>query len=94
LKNAGTPIIGVGAAAKGNTFLNFYGLDANIIDYVTDSSRYKQGKYTPGTRIPIRGDEVLGEYGEVAALILSWNISETLKRILLGINPNIRFLVP
>jgi len=94
LKNAGTAIIGVGAAAKGNTLLNFYRLDASIIDYVTDSSKLKQGKYTPGTRIPICGDDVFAEYDEVAALILSWNISETLKRTLLGINPNIRFLVP
>lgn len=94
LKNAGVPVVAVGAAAKGNTMLNFYRLDHSVVDYVTDISPYKQGKMTPGTRIPIRGDEVLGEYSRVAALILSWNIADTLKKALLAINPEIEFLHP
>jgi len=94
MKCAGIPIIGVGAAAKGNTFLNFYNLDSTVIDCVTDSSKYKQGKFTPGTRIPIRGDDVFKAYDQVAALILSWNLTGTLKENLLGLNPRIQFLVP
>jgi SAM-dependent methyltransferase len=94
LKNAGVPVVAVGAAAKGNTMLNFYRLDHSVVDYVTDISPFKQGKMTPGTRIPITGDEVLGEYTRVAALILSWNIADTLKKTLLGINPDIEFLHP
>jgi len=86
------PIIGVGAAAKANTFLNFYNLDSSVLDYVTDSSEHKQGKYTPLTRIPIVGDEVFAQYPKAYALILSWNISNDLKDILLNINPNIKFL--
>lgn len=88
------PIIAVGAAAKGNTFLNFYNLDNSIIDYVTDSSLHKQGKYTPATRIPIVGDEIFGKYDKVYALILSWNIANQLKEILYPINPNIDFIAP
>lgn len=89
---SGTPIIAVGAAAKGNTFLNFYRLDHSIIDFVTDASPHKQGKLTPLSRIPIRGDEVFKEYGPVCALILSWNIGVHLKEILLKINPKITFI--
>jgi SAM-dependent methyltransferase len=92
IKSVGKPIIAVGAAAKGNTFLNFYNLDNTLIDYVTDSSPHKQGKYTPLTRIPICGDEIFADYDEVYALILSWNISNKLKVILLDINFKIKFL--
>lgn len=85
-------IIGVGAAAKANTFLNYYNIDSTVLNYVTDSSTHKQGKYTPLTRIPIVGDEVFRDYEKVYALILSWNISDNLKEILLKINPNIKFI--
>jgi 2-polyprenyl-3-methyl-5-hydroxy-6-metoxy-1,4-benzoquinol methylase len=94
LKEKGLPIIAVGAAAKGNTFLNFYNLNNTIINYVTDSSQHKQGKYTPSTRIPIKGDEIFSKYKEVYALILSWNIANIIKEKLFKINPNIKFLVP
>jgi len=92
LKSKGASIIAVGAAAKGNTFLNFYNLDNSLVDYVTDSSPFKQGKCTPLTRIPICGDEVFSQYENVYALILSWNISTKLQKILLNLNPNIQFL--
>ncbi len=91
-KNKGFPIIGVGAAAKGNTFLNFYSLDNKVIDYVTDASEHKKGKYTPATRIPIVGDDIFSRYNDVYALILSWNISHILKEKLHEINPNIKFI--
>jgi len=93
LKTQGLSIVAVGAAAKGNTFLNFYGLDKTVIDFVTDSSEHKQGKYTPLTRIPIVGDEIFREYKQgVYALVLSWNISDILKENLLNINNKIKFL--
>lgn len=94
LKTQGFPIIGIGAPAKGNTLLNFYNLDSSILDYVTDSSEHKQGKYTPLTRIPIVGDEILKEYGVVYALVLSWNLPQTLQRNLKKMNDKIRFLNP
>lgn len=92
IKGNGISIVAVGAAAKGNTLLNFYGLNNTTIDYVTDASPHKQNKFTPLSRIPIRGDEVFSHYKEVYALILSWNISNQLKDILYKINPNIKFI--
>ena len=94
IKSSNSSIIGVGAAAKGNTFLNFYNLDNSVIDFITDISDHKQNKYTPLSRIPIVGDKVFAKYDEVYALILSWNISDILKGKLLEINPNIKYLVP
>ncbi len=94
LKQSGKSIIAVGAAAKGNTFLNFYRLDKTLIDYVTDSSPHKIGKYTPATRIPILGDQVFGNYSEVYALLLSWNLKDQLLPILSKINQNIIFISP
>lgn len=87
------PIVAVGAAAKGNTFLNFYNLNNTNIDYVTDISEHKKGKYTPLTRIPIQDDKtVFEQYDEVYVIILSWNISNMLKKKLKEINKNIKFL--
>jgi len=85
-------VIGVGAAAKANTWLNYYGLNKTVIKCITDASEFKQGKYTPLTRIPIRSDNEFAEYKQPYALILSWNIAEPLKQALLKINSNIRFI--
>jgi SAM-dependent methyltransferase len=92
LKSSGATIIGVGAAAKANTFLNYYNIDNSLLEYITDSSEHKQNKYTPLTRIPIVDDEIFANYNEVYALILSWNISDSLKTILKNINPKIKFI--
>lgn len=93
IKQLNKPIVAVGAAAKGNTLLNFYGLNNGLIDFVTDNSEYKVGKFTPLTRIPIQTDEfVFSRYDEVYALILSWNISSILKQKLKSINSKIIFL--
>jgi len=94
LKNHGDAIVCVGAAAKGNTFLNYYNLDGSIIDCVTDASPGKIGKSTPRTRIPIVPDEDLARYERVHAIITSWNLSGPLQAILLKINPRIQFLNP
>lgn len=85
-------IIGVGAAAKANTWLTWHGLNHSALHCVTDSSPHKQGKYTPLSRIPIHGDEEFAKHAEPIALILSWNISNGLKQALININPNIRFI--
>ncbi len=92
LNNPDIPIVGIGAAAKANTFLTYYNLNNTVINYITDSSEYKQGKYTPLTRIPIVSDEIFKNYKKVYGLILSWNISDKLKEVLLKINPNIEFI--
>lgn len=86
------PVIGVGAAAKANTLMNFYRFDSSILHCVTDASPMKQGKYTPLTRIPILGDDEFAKHDRCYALILSWNISEGLRKTLLSINPNVKFI--
>src|ERR1019366_6548563 len=53
LRRAGKHIVAYGAAAKGNTLLNYCGIRTDFIDYVVDRSPAKQGKLLPGTRIPI-----------------------------------------
>ena len=92
VKEPDAVIIGVGAAAKANTWLNWHGLTGMHLKCITDSSEFKQGKYTPLSRIPIFGDEVFADSKNPYALILSWNISEPLKEALKKINPNVRFL--
>lgn len=82
------PFICIGAAAKGNTFLNFYGLNNKIINYVTDSSENKIGKYTPLTRIPIASDEIIKDFKKPNIIFTAWNVSENLKKIIHKINPN------
>ena len=89
LKNSGVNIVAIGAAAKGNTFLNYHKLDNSIINYVTDSSSLKKGKFTPLSRIPIVDDKILSKLQNVHVLILSWNISENLIKKLKTINKHI-----
>jgi SAM-dependent methyltransferase len=85
-------VIGVGAAAKANTWLRWHGLDNTVIRYITDASSHKQGKYTPLTRIPIVGDEIFAQYPRPYALVLSWNIGPGLQNTILNINPQTRFI--
>lgn len=85
-------IIGVGAAAKANTWLTWHKLDGTMLDCITDASPHKQGKYTPLSRIPIRDDNEFARHPAPYALVLSWNIGEPLRQALLSINPNTRFI--
>ena len=86
-------VIGVGAAAKANTFLNFIGIDSSLMDFVTDNSKYKIAKYTPLSRIPIKHDNALKKAGKkVCVVILSWNLEKILKLKLPKLNRNIKFL--
>lgn len=64
-----------GAAAKGNTLLNFCGIGTDLIDYVVDRSPYKQGHLLPGSRLPIHSPEMLAKTRPDYVLILPWNIS-------------------
>lgn len=94
MKSAGEAVVCVGAAAKGNTFLNFYNLDHTVVDYVTDSSPSKIGKFTPNTRIPIQNDDVLRKYDAVNVILLSWNLAPVLEKKLRELNARINLLNP
>jgi SAM-dependent methyltransferase len=85
-------IIGVGAAAKANTWLTWHKLDKTVLTCITDASQFKQGKYTPLSRIPICSDDEFAKHEKPYALVLSWNIGEPLRQALLSINPNTRFI--
>lgn len=92
-KKAGGKIIGIGAATKGNTLLNYCGIDTTYLDFITDASTLKIGKCTPGSHIPIRPDDAISS--EVThALILPWNIADFLKSKLSPKYPHIAFITP
>ncbi len=85
-------IIGIGAGAKANTFLTYYGLNNNIIKFITDASKFKKNKYTPLTRIPIKDDKEIKKLNKIVCLILSWNISNLVINKIKKINKNIKIL--
>lgn len=90
---SGGKVIGIGAATKGNTLLNYCGIDASLLDFITDASPLKVGKYTPGSHIPILPDEAI-THEVTHALILPWNIAEFLKGKLSPKYPHIAFITP
>ena len=65
-----------GASAKSSTLLNYYGIDQGLLDYVVDRSTFKQGKFTPGTHLPIYAPERLLETQPDYVLLLTWNFLE------------------
>ena len=85
-KRGGKKIAAFGAAAKGNTFLNYCGLNSNDIDFVADSAESKQGKFTPGSHIPIVHPSEIRNRKPDIIIILPWNIEcelrDQLKRLI------------
>lgn len=77
-KRQGKKIAGYGASAKGNTLLQYCGIDSKIIDYITDNAPTKQGKYTPGTHIPIVAPAKLKEKTPDCILLLAWNFASSI----------------
>ena len=73
-KRAGKKVAGYGAAAKGCTLLNFAGIKPDLLTYVCDAAPSKQGKYLPGTHVPILHPDVMRERKPDIVLILPWNI--------------------
>lgn len=73
-KNSNASIIGYGAAAKGNTLLNYCGIKTDFLDYVVDKSPHKQNHVMPGTHIPIFDIDMIKKTKPDYILILPWNI--------------------
>ena len=71
---SGKTVAGYGAAAKGNTLLNFAGVGPDLIQFVVDRNPAKQGKFLPGSRIPILGEGALVEARPDYIVILPWNL--------------------
>jgi SAM-dependent methyltransferase len=75
-KEEGRSVAAYGAPAKGNTLLNYCGIRTDFLDYTVDRSPHKQGRYLPGTRIPIHAPDRLRETRPDYVLILPWNLKE------------------
>lgn len=73
-KRQGKSVAGYGAPGKGNTLLNYCGIRTDFLDYVVDRSPYKQGKFLPGTHIPIFHPDKIRETKPDYVLILPWNL--------------------
>lgn len=78
-KGSGKSIAGYGAPGKGNTLLNYCGIRTDFLDYTVDRNPYKQGKYLPGTHIPIFPPERLAETKPDFVLILPWNLKDEIR---------------
>jgi len=99
---AGLRVAGYGAAAKGNTLLNFAGVKGDLIQYVADRNPSKQGKWLPGSRIPVVSEEHLRAAQPDVVIIFPWNLQSEICNQLsyirewggrfLVIQPTVRYL--
>jgi 2-polyprenyl-3-methyl-5-hydroxy-6-metoxy-1,4-benzoquinol methylase len=95
LKREGRTIVGYGAPAKGNTLLNYCGIGRDMLDFTVDRSPHKQGKFLPGSRLPIRAPEEIDRLRPDIVMILPWNIKEEIIRQMAHIRAwGGRFVVP
>ena len=78
LKREGARITGYGATAKGNTLLNYCEIGTDVLDYITDTTPFKQGCYTPGMHIPIFPEEKFHEEPPDYAILLAWNYADAI----------------
>jgi len=93
-KCAGKRVAAYGAAAKGNTLLNYAGVKKDLISYVCDAAVAKQGKYLPGSLIPIVAPNVLSNDSPDWVLILPWNIvDEVMDQLKKIVSKNTKFIV-
>jgi hypothetical protein len=76
VKDAGHTVVGYGAPAKGNTLLNYCGVREDLVPYTVDRSPHKQGRFLPGTHIPIYAPERILESKPEYVLILPWNLKD------------------
>jgi hypothetical protein len=76
LKANGANIVGYGASAKGNVLLNYCQIGTDILDYIIDTTPFKQGRYTPGMHIPILPPQQFYENQPDFAFLLAWNYAD------------------
>jgi len=79
-KNAGKTVIGYGAPGKGNTLLNYCAIRQDFLDYTVDLSTQKQGKFTPGCRLPILDPAVIKQTKPDYILVLPWNLIDEISK--------------
>jgi cyclopropane fatty-acyl-phospholipid synthase-like methyltransferase len=95
LKRAGKQIAGYGAPGKGNTLLNYCGIRTDMLDYTVDRNPYKQGKYTPGTHIPIHAPDMISRTRPDYIFILPWNLQAEITQQMAFVRDwGCRFIIP
>ncbi len=75
-KRAGKKVAAYGAAAKGNTLLNYAGVKPDLLSFVCDAALSKQGKFMPGSHIPILAPQAMPEHRPDFVVILPWNLAD------------------
>ncbi|MGG4212053.1 class I SAM-dependent methyltransferase [Paenibacillus sp. FSL L8-0638] len=80
LKTNEKVVVGYGAPAKGNTLINYCGIDCDYLDYTVDRSPYKQGTFLPGSRIPVSSPELLKLTKPDYVFILPWNLKDEIMK--------------
>jgi len=83
IRSEGKKIVGYGAAAKGNTLLNYCNIDSDSIEYICDAAEAKQGKLMPGSHIPIEKPSIIFEDSPDYVFVLPWNIANEIEGVLL-----------
>ena len=95
LKKQSKRIVGVSAPAKGNTLLNFCNIDYTFLDFITEKSSLKIGRFTPGTHVPIHADQMLLSEKVDYGLVLAWNFADEIMRNLSGFRERGgKFIIP
>ncbi|MCW4003161.1 MAG: class I SAM-dependent methyltransferase [Candidatus Bathyarchaeota archaeon] len=95
LKREKKTIAGYGAPGKGNTLLNYCGIRSDFLDYTVDRNPYKQGKFLPGTHIPIYSPEKIAKTKPDYIFILPWNIKDEIINQLAYVKAwGAKFIVP
>ena len=79
-KESGKRVAAYGAAAKGNTLLNYCGVTSEMIEYVVDLNPHKQGNFLPGSRIPVVGLDQLAMNPPDVLLVLPWNLASEIRK--------------
>lgn len=94
-KREGKRIVGYGAPAKGNTLLNYCGIRTDFLDFTVDLNPHKQGRFLPGSHIPIQAPEQITHAKPDYVLILPWNIKQEIMEQLREIRSwDGKFVVP
>jgi hypothetical protein len=94
-KRAGKSVAAYGAAAKGNTLLNYCGIKNDLVEYVVDANPHKQNKWLPASHIPVVNESFLKEHRPDYVLILPWNLRDEITRQLAYIQDwGGKFIIP
>jgi 2-polyprenyl-3-methyl-5-hydroxy-6-metoxy-1,4-benzoquinol methylase len=94
-KRAGKRVVGYGAPAKGNTLLNYCGITKDLVEYTVDRSPHKQGRFLPGTHIPVHEPERINVTKPDYILILPWNLeAEIISQLSFARTWGAQFVIP